>query len=522
MSWGPGNQDYDDVISVIVIGASGDLAKKKTFPALFELYMANLLPKRISIYGYARTHICNEDFRASMKKHLKIGTEADRDTFLSCCYYSSGAYGSIDAFKILDLKLIEHEDKLVGEGYNSFTGSHGAVANRLFYLAIPPSVFVESGTSIKEACLSKRGYNRVIVEKPFGHDLESSRALAKNLSSLFDETQVYRIDHYLGKEMVQNLIVLRFGNSLFEPLWSRSFISSVQITFKEPIGTQGRGGYFDQFGIIRDVMQNHLLQIASLIAMEPPVTLSSEDVRDEKVKVLRSAPPLRLDETILGQYVGNDNGEEGYLDDPTVPKDSVTPTFAMCVLHFNSSRWEGVPFILKCGKGLNERKAEIRIQFKDRPGGLFKNESDPKGIASRNELVIRVQPDEAIYVKMNIKAPGLQTHAVMSELDLSYTDRFEDRLPDAYERLILDVMRGDHSNFVRGDELDVSWKIFTPLLHEIEKKKIVPEKYVFGTRGPESADHLKVSLGYRRSTSYSWTHGGGSPKKGTPKPKSAL
>jgi glucose-6-phosphate 1-dehydrogenase len=477
------------------------------------------MPKYINIHGYARTAMTSEKFRDMMTPFLKKGNDLERDAFLNLCTYSSGLYDSAASFADLDAKLLAKEDELITKmGLDGLEAS--GAANRLFYLAIPPSIFVDSGRSIKASALTSRGWNRVIVEKPFGHDLESSRALAKDLSSLFEENQVYRIDHYLGKEMVQNLIVLRFGNSLFEPLWNRSHISSVQITFKEPIGTQGRGGYFDPVGIIRDVMQNHLLQIACLVAMEPPVTLSAEDVRDEKVKVLRSAPPLRLEDTILGQYVANEAGDAGYLDDPTVPKDSITPTFAMCVLYFNSARWEGVPFILKCGKGLNERKAEVRIQFKDRPGGLFQGENESKGFAHRNELVMRVQPDEAIYFKMNIKAPGLSTHAVMSELDLSYKTKFENRLPDAYERLILDTIRGDHSNFVRGDELDVSWKIFTPLLHEIERKKVKPQPYVFGTRGPEDADVMKAKLGYKRTTSYSW---GQTPKsKLSPGAKSAL
>ena len=250
--------------------------------------------------------------------------------------------------------------------------------------------------------------------------------------------------------MVQNLLVLRFANAIFEPIWNRTHIASVQVTFKEPIGTQGRGGYFDNIGIIRDVMQNHLLQIASLVAMEPPISLDAEAVRDEKVKVLRSAPPLLMENTVLGQYVaGTGEGQtEGYLDDKTVPAGSNCCTYALSTLYFNNARWEGVPFILKCGKALNERKAEVRIQFRTPPGGLFSASDD--GATNRNELVLRVQPKEAIYMKMNMKAPGLATHAITSELDLSYKSRFEDsRLPDAYERLILDVMRNDHSNFVR-------------------------------------------------------------------------
>lgn len=496
VKWGPGRPDFDNVLSITVIGASGDLSKKKTYPALFSLFINGLLPHRCSIIGFARSAKTDEEFRVWMKPFLsKMGNESQVDEFLSFCYYQIGQYGSSESFAKVATRLTEFENKLLGEA---------TVANRLFYFAIPPSVFVSSGRSIKDSALTTRGWNRVIVEKPFGHDLESCLALGKDLGELFDESQVYRIDHYLGKEMVQNLLVLRFANAIFEPIWNRTHISSVQIIFKEPIGTNGRGGYFDKIGIIRDVMQNHLLQIASLVAMEAPVSLDAEAVRDEKVKVLRSALPLELDNTVLGQYVaGEGEGKDkGYLDDVTVPKDSTCATFAMCTMWIKNARWEGVPFILKCGKALNERKAEVRIQFKNRPGGLF---SSGDTHANRNELVLRVQPKEAIYMKMNMKAPGLATHAITSELDLTYKTRFEDsRLPDAYERLILDVMRNDHSNFVRDDELEASWNIFTPLLHRIDAEKIVPQKYTFGSRGPKEADALIDSLGYERTRAYTW------------------
>ena len=251
----------------------------------------------------------------------------------------------------------------------------------------------------------------MVVEKPFGHDSESSAALGIELSRYFSESEVYRIDHYLGKEMVQNLMVLRFANAIFEPLWNRDHISTVQITFKEPFGTEGRGGYFDEFGIIRDVMQNHLLQVMSLVAMETPVSLRSEDVRNEKVKVLKCIAPLDIADVVLGQYGRNAAGtQEGYLEDKTVPANSVTPTFAAARFHINNPRWKGVPFILKCGKALNERKAEIRIQFKAPPNALFSCEGEapaigvgqlPNSIAPvhQNELVLRIQPDEAVYLK---------------------------------------------------------------------------------------------------------------------------
>jgi glucose-6-phosphate 1-dehydrogenase len=361
---------------------------------------------------------------------------------------------------------------------------------------------VDVGKGIQPAAMSKTGWNRVIVEKPFGKDSDSSAELGKQLAALFDEDQIYRIDHYLGKEMVQNLMVLRFANTVFEPIWNREHIANVQITFKEDFGTQGRGGYFDSFGIIRDVMQNHLLQILSLVAMEPPVSMSAEDVRDEKVKLLRAIFPIAPEDMITGQYGADPKGKEpGYLEDKTVPKDSVTPTFACAVLHINNQRWKGVPFILKCGKALNERKAEIRIQFQRPKVESFKD-------ISPNELVMRVQPDEAVYMKMSTKKPGLTGGIIHTELDLSYKRRFKEEaknLPDAYERLIWDVVRGDHNLFVRADELVAAWKIFTPILHHIEKNKgLKPEIYQFGSRGPASADNLIGKYGYERTTGYRW------------------
>jgi len=274
------------------------------------------------------------------------------------------------------------------------------------------------------------------------------------------------------------------------------------ITFKENVGVEGRGSYFDDYGIIRDVMQNHLLQMMSLVSMEPPVTLGAEDVRNEKVKVMRAIPTLTLSHMIVGQY-GTDEKKQviPYAEDVAggVPRGSLSPTFAMAVMYVRNPRWDGVPFILKCGKGLNERKAEVRIQFRRFPGQLFEGEG---GV---NELVLRVQPNEAIYLKLITKSPGLSINTEQTELDLSYSTRFGvTSLPDAYERLLLDVLRGDQNLFVRKDELDSAWRIFTPVLHQIERERIRPELYPFGSRGPDSADRIAMALGVHRSPSYKW------------------
>jgi len=321
------------------------------------------------------------------------------------------------------------------------------------------------------------------------------------MKAQWTEDETFRIDHYLGKEMVKNLLVLRFANVALSSAWDKNTVSNVQITFKEPFGTEGRGGYFDEFGIIRDILQNHLTQVLSILTMERPVSFAAEDIRDEKVKLLRAIPPIEKEDVLLGQYVAA-NDKPGYLDDSTVPKGSKCPTFAACTLWIHNPRWEGVPFILKAGKALNEAKAEIRIQYKDVTQGIFKN-------IGRNELVIRIQPSEAVYIKMNTKLPGLETRAMPTEMDLTYKRRFTDvKIPEAYEALILDAFRGDHSNFVRDDELDQAWKIFTPILHWIEGRDgeaPIPHPYPYGSRGPKDLDDFTHKYGYKRGDrDYEW------------------
>lgn len=475
-----------------------DLAHKKTYPSLFSLHVLGLLPARWRVYGFARSRLRDAAFRAALRPKLAATAgldmtdaelEAARDEFLARCVYRQGAYDSADAMAALAAEM---------------TADEGHDGNRLYYFAIPPTVFAAVSNTIKNAPGALpdavRGWVRVVVEKPFGRDSASSSELSEQLAQCFDEEQIYRIDHYLGKEMVQSTLALRFANRVFEPLWSNAHISNVQITFKEPFGTKGRGGYFDKFGIVRDVLQNHLVQVMSLIAMEPPVSLDAEDVRDEKVKVLRCIPPVELADTVLGQYGRDPSGSEvGYREDATVPDDSTTPTFAAMKLRINNARWWGVPFILKAGKALNERKAEVRIQFREKSNGLFGN-------VHNNELVIRIQPDEAVYLKVQAKQPGLKDHAVETELDLTYKSRYHGEvLPDAYARLILDVIRGDRSHFVRADELAAAWAIFTPVLNLIDRGAMEPIQYDFGSRGPAEADALVRAAGYEYGRAYDWT-----------------
>ncbi|KAF8927813.1 Glucose-6-phosphate 1-dehydrogenase [Dissophora ornata] len=480
-------------MAVALLGASGDLAKKKTFPALFGLFLNGHISPDTRIIGYARTKMDRPEFLKRVSQYIKNTTQpkvkATLDQFLDQCTYVSGVYDEDSGFQALEKELqrVEKENN---------------TQDRLFYMALPPSVFIPVATGLKKNCYTTKGTNRLIVEKPFGMDLESSRTLSKALGALYREDEIYRIDHYLGKEMVKNLMILRFSNAIFGSCWDKEHISNVQITFKEKIGTEGRGGYFDEFGIMRDVMQNHLFQILSLVAMETPASMNAEDIRDAKVNVLRSIPEVIESEVLLGQYGKSEDGTmPAYLDDETVPKGSKTATFAAAAFHINNPRWEGVPFVLKCGKALDQPKVEVRIQFKDMGNNLFQ-----KGSAARNELVIRVQPEEAVYLKMTQKLPGLGMDTVISELDLSYSSRFTNlSVPDAYENLILDAIMGEQSNFVRSDELDEAWRIFTPVLHKIDRGLVPVEIYPYGSRGPKQLTDFVARFGFERpQKAYSW------------------
>ncbi|CAO2833210.1 unnamed protein product [Amaranthus hypochondriacus] len=480
-------------LSIIVLGASGDLAKKKTFPALFNLYRQGFLPpNEVHIFGYARSKMTDDELKDRIHGYLVPSKNAtpelsdDVSEFLRLIKYVSGSYDTKEGFQLLDEEITKYECEQNSRG----------VSRRLFYLALPPSVYPSVCRMISLCCMNKSkngGWTRIVVEKPFGRDLESAEQLSSQIGELFDESQIYRIDHYLGKELVQNLLVMRFANRFFLPLWNRDNIANVQIVFREDFGTEGRGGYFDQYGIIRDIIQNHLLQVLCLVAMEKPVSLKPEHIRDEKVKVLQAVDRIKDEDVVLGQY-------EGYRDDPTVPNSSNTPTFATVILRIHNERWEGVPFILKAGKALNSRKAEIRIQFKDVPGDIFKCKKQ-----GRNEFVMRLQPSEAIYMKLTVKQPGLEMLTVQSELDLSYRQRYQGVvIPEAYERLILDTIRGDQQHFVRRDELKAAWEIFTPLLHRIDDGQLKSIPYKPGTRGPTEADTLLENAGYVQTHGYIW------------------
>lgn len=491
---GSGTQEAELCLSVVVLGASGDLAKKKTFPALAALLKGKkFLPSSFSVIGYARSDYTDESLRKQLKEYLS-GDDKAKDTFLEKVTYQQGQYDTPDGYKELSRLLCEKEKK-----------NKDSPVGRLFYLAVPPTVYPEVLKQIKHECATfcsnkkDKSWIRVIIEKPFGRDLQSAEELSSQVSDLFTEEQVYRIDHFLGKELAQNMLVMRFANPFLQAVWNRTHIASIQIVMKEPFGTEGRGGYFDKFGIIRDVIQNHLLQLLTLLTMERPVTMHPDDIRDEKTKLVRAMRVLQQEDVVLGQYAAA-QGKPGYTDDDGVPDDSNTPTYAVCRLWIDNDRWEGVPMLIKAGKAMNEKKLEMRVQFKSQPG-LFSG--DPQHM--RNEFVMRINPDEAMYMKIVMKEPGLDMNYAMSELNLTYKERYETYIPEAYERLILDAILGNQQHYVRRDELRASWAIFTPVLHAIDRGDgPTVHKYSYGTRGLEEGDKLIENSGYVRSKNYVW------------------
>ena len=483
-------------LDVVVLGASGDLAKKKTYPSLYELFCFNFLPPETRIWGFARSNYELNAFHDRIRPFLQKSKQADPEkieAFLQLCIYHRGAgYDDVPSWEELGSKI---------------DGSNNVLTNRLFYFAIPNTAFGASGKAISDAKgmmvdEQEGNFNRFVIEKPFGRDSESSEVLAAELTSLFAEHQLYRIDHYLGKDMVSNILSLRLSNIFFSSLWDRQHVESVIISWKENIGTMGRGGYFDQSGIIRDVMQNHLLQVLSIVAMEPPETMTATSIRDAKTAVLQCMQPLRSQDLVLGQYTrGNidDKDEPGYTEDETVPNDSITPTYCLAEFQINNARWKGVPFIMKAGKAMDQKHCTVRLQFKSSKESHLYGSAPPL-----NELVIRIQPDPAIWMKVNTQMPGLESRLMQSELDLTYSEHegMGGEI-NAYTRLLLDVLRCNQSSFVRSDELKEAWRIFTPVLHEIEKDKIAPIKYPAGSRGPAEADARMQTI-YKRSTQYTW------------------
>ncbi|MCS7186709.1 MAG: glucose-6-phosphate dehydrogenase [Armatimonadetes bacterium] len=470
---------------LVIFGASGDLMKRKLAPALLRLAEQGLLPEKFAVLGFARTQMNDEDFRSNLEDSIKTTPKSDAWNWLrERLFYCQGNYGDCESMKRLQECLRQIDGRMKLEG------------NWLFYLATPPEVFDDLVIGIRESGLNKsQGWVRIVVEKPFGNDLESAQHLNRLLWTAFDEHSIYRIDHYLGKETVQNLLVLRFGNTIFEPLWNRRYVDHVQITVAESDGVGTRGRYYDLAGALRDMVPNHMFQLLTLIAMEPPISLDADAVRDEKLRVLKSIKPLEpeeIDENVVrGQYgAGEVNGQAvpAYRNEPYVNRESSTETFVAIRLFVRNWRWEGVPFYLRTGKRLPKRVTEVQIQFRPVPHLLFPPET--AGQLKPNLLTLRIQPDEGIILRVETKVIGMGMQVRSTPLDFYYS-QLGTPIPDAYERLLLDAMRGDQTLFMRADEVEAAWRIVTPILRHWENSP-PPNfpNYSAGTWGPKEADEL--------------------------------
>jgi glucose-6-phosphate 1-dehydrogenase len=488
--------------AVVIFGASGDLTKRKLMPGLYNLAVSRALPGGFAVVGVARRAKSDDDFRAEMKEGIarfsrrKPIDEAVWSDFERGVSYVSGTFEDAATYTKLAKQLEELEKE------------RGVGKNRLFYLAVPPSEFGTITQHLKEAKLvapSSRdagSWTRVVFEKPFGHDLASARALNDTIAGVFDESQVFRIDHYLGKETVQNLLVFRFANSLFEPVWSREHVDHVQITVAEDIGVEGRGKFYEQTGVTRDIVENHLMQLLCLTAMEPPISLSADSVRDEKVKVLRSLRAMEssqvAESVIRGQYArGFVRGDEvpAYREEPDVDAGSRVETFVAMRVHVDNWRWGGVPFYVRAGKRLARRVTEIAVQFKKVPHGLFRA---PDGGITPNVLALRIQPDEGIALRFTSKEPGQHTILRDVAMDFRYGTAFGSNTPEAYERLLLDAMRGEATLFTRRDEVEEQWAFMDRVFEAWARDASTPPPlYAAGSWGPEAADDLLARDGRR-------------------------
>jgi len=483
---------------VVIFGASGDLTARKLIPAVFNLAVDNLLPADFFLVGYGRTAIPDDEFRKLAADAIKEFSRRDLqpavwERVARNTSYVAGGYDDAEAY----VRLAQHIDQLERQ--------LGRDVQTLFYISTPPSVFAPILKGLGSSGLAARHrdhplHSKVIIEKPFGRDLASAKALNETIRSVFDEHQVYRIDHYLGKETVQDLLVQRFANAIFEPLWNRNFINSVQITVAEEVGVGTRGGYYEQAGALRDMIQNHTMQLVALTAMEPPVSLDAEAIRDEKVKLLRAIQPLALGpggDVARAQYAAGMIGGKmvkGYLEEEGINPQSKTETYAAIRLSINNWRWQGVPFYLRSGKRMARRVTEIAINFKRPPGTLF-NEDGRFDLAA-NTLSFQIQPDEGLSMVLNTKIPGLETRTQPVKMNFRYATTFGSNTPEAYERLVLDAMIGDSTLFIRGDEALASWKVYTPVLEAwAAAGREGMDSYAAGSWGPKLADALVEARG---------------------------
>jgi glucose-6-phosphate 1-dehydrogenase len=492
-----GGERIPDPGVLVIFGASGDLTKRKLLPALFHLYQAKLLPQRFAIVGVARRPL-GDEFAADMRSGLvEFGgvdaSDAKIDDFISRVSYFPLNFDDPSHYAKLKVEL----DRIAQE--------KGIGPDRLFYLATAPEFFagIVENLGAQGMAHPEKGRVAVVIEKPFGHDLDSARELNHQVNAVFTENQVFRIDHYLGKETVQNLLVFRFANGIFEPIWKRNYIDHVQITVAETLGVEGRGPFYEKAGALRDVVQNHMMELLALVALEPPSSFEAESVRREKLKVWQAIPPIPILNAVRGQYgPGIVNGEHviGYRDEERVNPESGTETYAALRLTIENWRWAGVPFFLRAGKRMKKRATEISIQFKQPPLLIFNRiaSTGPCSEIQPNLLTIRIQPDEGIALRFGAKVPTSSQMAVCPvNMDFDYEAAFGKSSANGYERLLLDAMLGDQTLFSHRDGVETNWALYTPVLEAWAGKK--PEKfpnYVAGSWGPECADHLLEKDGY--------------------------
>ncbi|MCX6059350.1 MAG: glucose-6-phosphate dehydrogenase [Chloroflexi bacterium] len=469
--------------TIIIFGASGDLTQRKLMPSLFNLFRKRRTPKKFQIVGFGGTAFTDEQFREHLLKGLKEHagyefTDEEWTVFAPNLHYLSGKYTEASDFqKLADtLTLLEN-----GE------------ANRLFYMALPPTLFpvIIDNLDASGQLHENGAWRRVVLEKPFGTDLASAVTLNKQVHKALNENQIYRIDHYLGKETVQNILFTRFANTIFEPIWNRTYIDHVQITVAEKVGLEHRAGFYDSVGVLRDMFQNHLLQLLTLVAMEPPASFSASHLRNEKVKVLSAVQPMTPEQvsanTVRGQY-------KGYRSEEQVNPNSTTPTYAALRLYINNWRWKGVPFYLRSGKNLAEKQSQIIIQFKEPPLAMF-----PMQTMKPNMLVLYLQPDEGLHVRFEAKAPDTVSETRSVDMEFHYSQAFgQTAIPESYERLLLDAIQGDASLFTRADEVETAWSLIDPILQTWETHQTPPlAGYKPGSWGPTEAYDLLARDGRR-------------------------
>jgi glucose-6-phosphate 1-dehydrogenase len=476
--------------TLVIFGATGDLARRKLLPALYNLAHDGALPKRFHLVGVARRERAHEDYRAECEQAIRDFSRRTPDEdvlkgLLSSVKYVPGTFDDASVYERLEKQL---------EGFESQAGEP---LNRAFYLSTAPSFFPVIVEALGNARLDRQehGAVRVIIEKPFGTTLASARELNRRVLAIFDESQVFRIDHYLGKETVQNLMAFRFANGMFEPLWNRNYIDSVQITAAEDIGIGSRASYYDAAGALRDLIQNHMLQLLCHVAMEPPASFTAEDVRNEKVKVLHAVPGPAAEDVprmaVRAQYTRGHSGSEtvpGYVEEPGVPEDSRTETYAALRLQVDNWRWAGVPFYLRTGKRLARKVTEIAVTLKPVPHLAFSSQGS-LGVLP-NQLVLTLQPNEGVSLKLGAKIPGTRMIIRPVNMEFLYGTSFLSQSPEAYERLITDAMRGDATLFTRNDEVEAQWRICDPILAAWSRMQDPPAQYEAGSQGPEQAAAL--------------------------------